>query len=240
MKKQKQFTLIELLVVIAIIAILASMLLPSLNKARMKARQISCLNNVKQLATCVIMYCGDSEGIYPRYYTAKRGGNGKIYWPNRLIVPGYLSSVSPLLCPALKQGVYGMPETFRREFNNVKKKGYAQDSYTFNYVTYGCNFHLFNEKTKDSKVKKPSATIMMTESVRTDQTDERGASYVTRTKKPDYNPYSRHGNSIITAWMDGHVTSPNVPSLVPEAIYNTPPYSKGGTAGDPDDHWDIY
>ena len=98
----------------------------------------------------------------------------------------------------------------------------------------------FNEKTKDSKVKKPSATIMMTESVRTDQTDERGASYVTRTKQPDYNPYSRHGNSIITAWMDGHVTSPNVPSLVPEAIYNTPPYSKGGTAGDPDDHWDIY
>jgi len=96
---RKGFTLIELLVVIAIIAILAAILFPVFARAKAKARQASCMSNMKQIALAFLMYTSDYDGKFPAVYNDALGyPAGRIIWAD-CIYP-YVKNRQLFACPS--------------------------------------------------------------------------------------------------------------------------------------------
>jgi prepilin-type N-terminal cleavage/methylation domain-containing protein len=105
-RSQKAFTLIELLVVIAIIAILAAILFPVFARARENARKITCVSNLKQLGTSVLMYAQDYDEHLPNNFEGKKEGH---LWDNLAgtgLMDPYLKNKQIWFCPSDQPHTY--------------------------------------------------------------------------------------------------------------------------------------
>jgi len=120
--KRSGFTLIELLVVIAIVAILAAILFPVFARAREKARQTSCLSNVKQISLGIMMYVGDYDEMWPVAYYYGPGWSPEYAWDFCVdynagtwtlgLIGPYMKNAQINQCPSVKNlQTWGRPVT---------------------------------------------------------------------------------------------------------------------------------
>ena len=141
----KQFTLIELLVVIAIIAVLAGMLIPSLGKAKQKARLITCAGNQRQMHVAFTMYTNDFEDFMPG-----NPSGSKAYYYRQL--QSYLNDVAVFTDCRIQNAPGSIVE------------GYAMDNYR--NVAYGASWYTVprSQYLKVGKITKPGSKILFGDS----------------------------------------------------------------------------
>jgi prepilin-type N-terminal cleavage/methylation domain-containing protein/prepilin-type processing-associated H-X9-DG protein len=206
---RRAFTLIELLVVIAIIAILASMLLPALARAKEKGKSTKCLSNEKQIALGYLLYASDNSDYLP--LAAHEGDAAPCQWFFEISpyianktrsYTGLVAKANVVACPSAK---------LDKAFPSSTPASQAYGGYGQNYIYLG--YLVETDRVKTTKITKPSETCMNGDGL----DPAKGLNwwnygYLYPPTMPPWGatgvrPYIRHGKGGNYSWVDGHVST---------------------------------
>jgi prepilin-type N-terminal cleavage/methylation domain-containing protein/prepilin-type processing-associated H-X9-DG protein len=211
MKRTSAFTLIELLVVVAIIAILASLLLPALEKSKEQSKIAKCASNLRQLAIALNMYVDDAGGVIPSATPRCPDGAAPSYCPGgpNSYVATWLGTLYELhYCP--NKEVMNCPS------DPVRLAGSYHWPYTFEVTGYGYNGiglvtywyrpesghpNLQTPYVRMAEVRNPAQTYWAADNADLPATGGYPGNYF----YPDV-PTWRHRNGLNILWVDGHVS----------------------------------
>jgi prepilin-type processing-associated H-X9-DG protein/prepilin-type N-terminal cleavage/methylation domain-containing protein len=215
--RKAAFTLIELLVVVAIIAVLAALLLPTLQKAKDNARSSQCLNNLRQIGQLVMFYTGDFNEYVPASYDGGSNPNPPPrFWYSKLcylylgVTTGGMGdndlwgtgkgSDRIFICPTV-------PDRGKDGLQREWQLGYGWNYCGLTHQDLTITVTLWGYTARLSQVLKPSQTIMAGDS-HSQQNMYAIKSYVFRGFAPGYLfTESRHNGRANFVFVDGHVES---------------------------------
>jgi prepilin-type N-terminal cleavage/methylation domain-containing protein len=182
------FTLIELLVVVATIAILASMLLPALGRAKEKAKSIECMNHLRQLGVATLMYADDNGGKVPIQFPDEPQKT----WGSALSTNQNLKSFSLFLCPAYPPWVF---KDWRRTY------GIRLDP-PVEYTSGACD-----EILHVPRIRIPSNYLHLTDTTSRGRGGIAAQQFYYFRVESENEVHARHMGSAVGIFMDGHAAS---------------------------------